>query len=282
MTVEQYTGTPGSGKSYHVLELIIKELGKGKYVIANFPLNFPPNMVKKGYSDRFMFIPDKHLMGAEGVIRLYRESLKVVYESEDGKVKEHQFFGEESQCLVVIDEAGNYHPPEKSTSPEQILWQKFYTMHRKLGYDIVLVSQIDKQVNRTIRGCVEYEIKHRKANRVFPFKYLPFTIFMYITYWKQTRERLGSESSIFVKRFSELYDTHMLFGMIDQDVDDLGLIVEEQLDVTFEFGNCSVEYEFGHSPEEIEEEIEDVECQPQYNEFWDEGANKDDLYEDRN
>ena len=281
MTVEQYTGTPGSGKSYHVLEVIVKALEKGKHVIANFPLNFTPSMVKKGYSDRFMFIPDRHLMGAEGVIRLYRESLKVLYENEN--TIEYQFFGEESQCLVVIDESGNYYPPERSSSPEQILWQKFMTMHRKLGYDIILVSQIDKQVNRTIRGCVEYEVKHRKANRVFPFKYLPFTIFMYITYWKQTRERLGSESSIFVKRFSELYDTHMLFGMIEDDVDNLGISAKEELDHNFEFGNCSPEYEHGHSPEVItgDNDQEEIERESvEHIEFWENGANQNDLYED--
>ncbi|MBY6269940.1 MAG: hypothetical protein CW344_17280 [Parageobacillus thermoglucosidasius] len=164
-------------------------------------------------------------MGAQGVIRLYQISMKYFFEN-----------GEESQCLVVIDEAGNYFAPEDYHRPEQRLWAKFFTMSRKLGYDFVLISQTDKQVNKIIRACVEYEVKHRKANRVFPFSLLPFTIFMYVTYWKQTRERLGASSSIFVKKFGRLFDTHRLFGMIDRDIA-LG-IENEKLDVEFKFGNC--------------------------------------------
>lgn len=236
MTIEQYTGTIGSGKSYHALERIIDALRKGKHVIANFPLNFPEGMIKRGYAERFMYIPDDHLMGAEGVIRLYQLSMKKVYKEDDLFKEVHQFYGEESQCLVVIDEAGNYFDPIHYSSPEQMLWRKFFTQSRKMGYDFILVSQIDRQVNKTIRGCVEYEVKHRKANRVAPFKWLPFTIFMYITYWKQQRERLGSESSIFVKKFSELYNTHELFGNFDKDIE-LGVNMN-QLKVNFEFGNC--------------------------------------------
>nr|WP_290912822.1 zonular occludens toxin domain-containing protein [Anoxybacillus sp.] len=236
--IELYTGTIGSGKSYHALERILDALKKGKYVIANFPLNFTSGMVRRGYADRFMYVPDEFLMGAQGVIRLYRESMRL---KSDGT---HRFFGRESQCLVVIDEAGNYFAPEDYHNPGQRLWAKFFTLSRKLGYDFILISQTDKQINKVIRACVEYEVKHRKANRVFPFNLLPFTVFMYVTYWKQTRERLGASSSIFVKRFGDLFDTHKLFGMIDKDVDFV-FSQEEKLDVEFSFGNCKVANEKG-------------------------------------
>lgn len=82
----------------------------------------------------------------------------------------------EGGCLVVIDEAGNHYPPESNTKPEQILWKTFYTQSRKMGYDFILISQDYQQVNRTIRACTEYRVIHRKANNVFPFKLLPFTL----------------------------------------------------------------------------------------------------------
>lgn len=225
--IEQYTGTIGSGKSYHALERILTALKQGKYVIANFPLNFSSGMIKRGYSSRFMFVPDDYLMGSDGVSFLYHTS-----------IKDDLFYGKESQCLVVIDEAGNYFAPMDFQRSEQKLWRTFFTQSRKMGYDFILVSQTDKQINRTIRACVEYEVVHRKANRVAPFKWLPFTIFIYVNYWKQSRERLGSETSIFVKKFSELYDTHQLFGNFDKDMDFDYLIAAGSLDLTF--GNCSL------------------------------------------
>lgn len=234
--IEQYIGTIGSGKSYHALERILEALKKGKHVIANFPLNFPDGMVRRGYADRFMYVPDEFLMGAEGVAFLYQLSTEEI--NIGINLYEPRFYGQESQCLVVIDEAGNYFDPMDHAKPEQKLWKTFFTQSRKMGYDFILVSQTDRQVNRTIRACVEYDVVHRKANRVAPFKWLPFTIFMYVTYWKQSRERLGSESSIFVKKYSELYDTHQLFGNFDKDVDfDIG---DHVANFSLQFGNCNL------------------------------------------
>lgn len=217
----QYTGTIGSGKSYHALEKIIEYLNKGKHVIANFPLTFPEGMVRKGLADRFLYIPDELFQDERGIAFLLRTS------------KALEFGKSESNCLVVIDEAGNYFPPDQSTSALQKNWVKFFTQSRKLGYDFILIMQDDKAINRTIRACCEYEIKHRKANNIFPFSLLPFTIFMYVTYWKQTRQRLTSESSIFVKRFASLYNTHMLFGSLEEKLD---LQVDCQINLVF--GNC--------------------------------------------
>lgn len=219
--IEQYIGTIGSGKSYHALERIVDALKKKKHVIANFPLNF--NNGLKEHAHRFMYVPDEFLMGEAGVAFLYQTSKK-------------WFYGKEGSCLVVIDEAGNYFAPMDFAKPEQKLWRTFFTQSRKMGYDFILVSQTDKQINRTIRACVEYEVVHRKANAVFPFKYLPFTIFVYVKYWKQNRERLGSETSLFVKKFADLYDTHMMFGKFDKQVD---FDISDQLqNFDLEFGNC--------------------------------------------
>lgn len=233
--IEQYTGTIGSGKSYHALERITEALKKGKHVVANFPLNFTEGMINRGYAERFMYVPDEFLIGEKGVAFLYKlstEEIQIGY----GDTKEPRFYGEESSCLVVIDEAGNYFAPMDYQMPDQKLWRTFFTQSRKMGYDFILVSQTDRQVNRVIRSCVEFEVIHRKANQVFPFKYLPFTIFMYVKYWKQTRERLGSESSIFVKRFADLYNTHELFGNFDKDVE--MDISEDVSNFGLQFGNC--------------------------------------------
>lgn len=222
--IQHYIGTIGSGKSYHALEDILAALQKGKYVVANFPLNFTEGMIKKGYADRFMYVPDDFLLGEKGVSFLFQLSKKEDFYNKFG----------EGACLVVIDEAGNHYPPEDSAKPEQRLWKTFYTQSRKMGYDFLLISQEDNQINRTIRKCIEYRVIHRKANNVFPFKLLPFTLFMYVTYWAQTRQKLSSSSSIYVKRFADLYNTEMLFGGIEEKFE-LNL---SEIDFDLQFGNC--------------------------------------------
>lgn len=224
--IEMFSGTIGSGKSYHALERIIQALSKGKYVIANFPLEFPEGMLRKGYGDRFMYLDDKFLMGTLGVSILLKISREMGWMDSE----------EEGLCLVVIDEATNYFAKEDGTKPEQRLWRTFFTQSRKCGYDFILIVQDENSINRTISKCIEYDVKHRKANNIFPFRLLPFTIFMYVTYWKQQRTRLKSDSSIFVKRFAKMYAHKRMFA-------DLNEKIEFDIEVNFklpEFGNCSV------------------------------------------
>lgn len=225
--IQQFIGTIGSGKSYHALEVILETLKKGKFVVANFPLKFTSGMINRGYADRFMYVPDEFLLGEKGVSFLFQLAKKMDFYEKYG----------EGACLVVIDEAGNHYPPEDNAKPEQRLWKTFYTQSRKLGYDFILVCQEDKQVNRTIRACVEYKVVHRKANSVFPFKYLPMTIFIFVTYWAQTRQRLSSSSTVFVKKFSELYNTDQLFGNVEEKF----VLDLESLDLDLDFGNCRIE-----------------------------------------
>lgn len=227
--IQSYVGTIGSGKSYHALEDIIAALSKGKYVVANFPLNFSEGMIKKGFAERFMYVPDDFLMGTDGVSFLYQLQKRMEF---------YEKFGE-GGCIVVIDEAGNYFSPEDNGKYSNKMWKLFFTQSRKMGYDFLLICQDDlSQINKTIRKCVEYKVVHRKANSIFPFNLLPFTLFMYVKFWAQTKERLDSSSSIYVKKFGELYNTAMLFGDIDNKFDlDLGEL-ERELGFTLEFGNC--------------------------------------------
>jgi len=222
--IEMFSGTIGSGKSYHALERIVGALAKGKHVIANFPLDFPPGMIRKGYADRFMYLDDRFLMGQSGVGILLRLSKQMGWMDSE----------REGECLVVIDEATNYFPKEDATKPEQRLWRTFFTQSRKLGYDFILIVQDENSINKTIGKCIEYDIKHRKANNIFPFRLLPITIFFYVTYWKQQRARLKSETSVFVKKFARLYSHKRLFADLDQKMD---IRMDDDIPVP-EFGNC--------------------------------------------
>lgn len=227
--IRTFLGTIGSGKSYHALEEILEALQKGKHVVSNFPLKFNEGMKNRGYADRFMYVPDDFLMGEDGVAFLYQLQKKMEFYPKGG----------EGQCVVIIDEAGNYFPPEENSKESTRLWKLFFTQSRKMGYDFILICQDDiTQINKTIRKCVEYRVVHRKANSVFPFKFLPFTLFMYVTYWAQTRERLNSSSSIYVKKFGDLYDTSMMFGGIEDkftlDLEEL----EKEVGFVLDFGNC--------------------------------------------
>lgn len=223
--IEMYSGTIGSGKSYHALERVVEALRKGKHVIANFPLEFSSNQIQRGYADRFMYLDDRLLMGRSGVSILISLSKRMGWMDDD----------KEGHCLVVIDEATNYFPRDQAAHPEQKLWRTFFSQSRKMGYDFVLIVQDETSLNKTITACIEYIVRHRKINNIFPFKLLPVTIFMYITIWRQARAKVKTESSIFVRRLARMYNHKMMFAGIDKHVD-FGDIDQ---DIVYpEFGNC--------------------------------------------
>ena len=65
----------------------------------------------------------------------------------------------------------------------------FFVQHRKLGYNMILISQNDRQIDRQIRSLFEYEIKHRKVNNFKIGKLIPVSAFASITYWYGVNEK---------------------------------------------------------------------------------------------
>lgn len=197
MAIELFTGTPGSGKSYNALKRIVFNLRIGRIVIANFPIKFTPRMLKKGYDKRFYYMTNEEITV---------ENL-VVFAIEKGMIDKHK----ESQCLVVIDEAGGRFNCREYAKSDRAEWIDFFSQHRKLGFTFVLVAQNDKMIDKQIRGFIEYEVKHRKLNRFGALIFLPVTIFVAVEYWYTVKAKTSSDFILFRRSVGDLYDHMGLF-----------------------------------------------------------------------
>lgn len=198
MSISLYTGTPGSGKSYNAIHQILWALRLKKNVIANFPMKFSEKEIKRGYSDRFTYIPNESITV---------ESL-VIYAIESGMIEKKK----ESQTLVVIDEAGGRFNCRDYGKSDRAEWIDFFSQYRKIGFYFILVAQNDRMVDRQIRGFIEYEIVHRKVNRFGPFRILPFTCFVAIERWYVVKQKVGSEFMLFNKKVANHYDSMAMFS----------------------------------------------------------------------
>lgn len=187
-----YSGTPGSGKSYHSTYDIYRKLSKKKFnsVIANFPFNVPEKC--KG---QFTYVDNTDLT----VDYLVRYAF------------ENHELGLENQTLIVIDESQILFNSRNwnSNSHVRMDWIKFFSQHRKLGYNIILMALNDKMIDRQIRCLVEYEVSHMKMNNYFFF--LPFSAFMCVTRWYGQRMKVSHEVIIFRKKIADLYDSYAIF-----------------------------------------------------------------------
>lgn len=192
-----YSGTPGSGKSYHAVVTALRVLGWGRYVVANFPLSFTKKQLKKGYADRFFYKENKDIT---------INSL-IEFALEKGFLEKKK----ESQALVIIDEAGGRFNCREFGRSDRIEWLDFFSQHRKIGYDFILVAQNDRMIDKQIRVQIETEIKHRKINNFGPFWIFPIPLFICVEWWYAARQRVGSEFMIYRKSIASQYDSMKMF-----------------------------------------------------------------------
>lgn len=97
-------------------------------------------------------------------------------------------------------------------------WIKFFTQHRKLGYDVYLIAQFDSMIDKQLRSLVEYEVKHRKFNnygflgKIVGLFFVNRPIVIAITYWYPMKQRLSAEWILGKKSLFAIYDTGKIFG----------------------------------------------------------------------
>ena len=193
-----YTGTPGSGKSLHAISLILNVLSWNRRVIANFPIKFTKKELKKGFDQRFSYLPNSEIT-VDNLID---------YALSNGLLETAQ----ESQCLVVIDEAGGRFNCRDFRNSDRAAWIDFFSQHRKLGFDFLLVAQNDRMIDRQIRGYIETEKKHRKVNNFSFFQLIPFIkIFVSVEHWYTAKQRVGANWFFYRKKIADHYDTMKMF-----------------------------------------------------------------------
>jgi zona occludens toxin (predicted ATPase) len=94
-------------------------------------------------------------------------------------------------------------------------WIKFFQHHRKLGYNVILISQNDKLIDKQMRSFIEYDVKHRKANNYgaigMIFTILQLKLFVAVEYWYGVREKCGVSFFTYRKIYSKLYDSYKMF-----------------------------------------------------------------------
>lgn len=195
--IQLMTGTPGSGKSLDVARLLIIKARAGFRIIANFPIKPTRKQIKKGRQPEYWtneeITPDNLLDYA----------------------RQHHKYGKEGQTMIVIDECQlvfNCRDFRDSNRPK---WIEFFSQHRKYGFDIILVTQHDRLLDRQVRAFVEYNVIHRKINNFgvigFILTLLRVKAFVAVTMWYGMRERCGAEFFTYRKKLGRVYDSYQDF-----------------------------------------------------------------------
>lgn len=190
-----YTGTPGSGKSYHATQRIDIWLRQGRNVICTYPIKLD----NKRHKGLFLYIP---------LLDLSVDCL-LQFASDNHKPKK------ESQTLVIIDEAHILFNTRGYNVKERIKWLQFLALSRHYGYDFILITQNDRAIDRQVRGLIEFNVKHRKLTSFGVKGWLLVVLFrkrfISIRYWYVNNEKCDHEFFNITRRIASLYDTFAMF-----------------------------------------------------------------------
>ena len=201
--IEAYTGTPGSGKSYHAARDIRDRFRWKNPVISNMEINVPENREKCFiYKDTFDLTPE--------FLISYSEELR----KEKGwkRVPEDYIY-------LVIDEAQILFNCRDWNQNSRRSWITFFQMHRKLGYHIILITQMMKMLDKQVWGLCEYEILHRKLSacgwkgQLASLLFLSKTVFVSVRMWACLRVKIDAEFIRYNKKVASLYDTAMTYDI---------------------------------------------------------------------
>ena len=203
-----YSGTPGSGKSLEVAKDILNSLKyKRKNVISNIDIDrsaiYKKGKINVKKNGRFYYLDNEFIN-----VDFFNNYAKKFHKPNI-----------ESQTLIVIDEAQMLFSPTvvkiKNQEDKNFRnkWLKFFTQHRKLGYDIILVSQFDRLIDAQVRCLFEYNVIHRKVNNFkvgWILGLLNISIFCSINYWYGVNEKMYSEFYMYKKKYSRIYNSYKI------------------------------------------------------------------------
>lgn len=200
-----YSGTPGSGKSFHAAKDILHRFKLGGGLICNFPVSVisgvrPKKELRVSYWDNSEITP----------LRLTSYATK------------YHTLGIEGQTLLIIDEAQILWNSRDSLNKSRADWIKFFSQHRKLGFDVIMIAQADRMIDRQIRGLIETEVKHRKLNN-YGFGGMMLSLFtggctwfVAIDYWYGgNKTKLDQSVFPYRKSVAAVYDSYLLFDDVD-------------------------------------------------------------------
>lgn len=212
-----YSGTPGSGKSFHATQKIYYLLRGKKNIICNYDINLFNCKLSfwQYWLSKISFLKP-YIKGHKRLGKfIFKNNVDLTPEYLIDYARENHNRKKEGQTTVVIDECGIMFNPRTFAQSDRLKWIQFFSVHRHYGFDFILISQSDRMLDRQIRAFVEYEHRHRKVNNFgiigcLISLFTMSTFFIDVKLWYGLREKVGAEWIRYNSRIASLYDTMFL------------------------------------------------------------------------
>ena len=239
MGADFYSGVAGTGKSYHVAQVIYEKLRNGINIISNVDIDItkiPPKGNKP--LGQYIFVSNKQWLSnsIRQYKKDYRGNLTPILEPCTDKfssiqglkgfalnfhkrdIKGHIIL---HQTIMIFDECHKIWESRSWNRIDRLAWIDFLTQFRKWGYDCILVSQSENMIDKQIRASViEHKIIHRNVSRfkkLGKILALPFggNLFACVeTDYTMSSKSAAKIRSYFIfgsNKYFDIYDTTQIF-----------------------------------------------------------------------
>ncbi len=207
-------GPPGNGKSFYAIRKAAMALAEGKVVATNVELApdafdriAARNPLRRGESRRRRADElRRHCLVTDDLAELFSLRLR-------GRG--------ESRGVMVLDEAHNWMNARSWSADDRASIVRFFTQHRKLGWDVYLITQDVEMIDRQVRGLAEYVVTLRNLKRAkwggIPVS--PVNLFLAVWRWHAIGRTVVKRELFPLDWTKDLYDTHQLSHGLTEDND---------------------------------------------------------------
>lgn len=207
MSIDVYTGVPGSGKSLHAaadLRYYLNLPRREQPCIANFSLAKDAPVARP---ELFHHIPNEE-MSAERLISFAEDYWQT-----------HDF--REDYLQLYLDECQLLFNSRRWSDKSRMAYLEFLSQSRKYGYHVVLIAQSAKMIDNQFRMLIDTEFNHRRVRSMGPAgavvaAFFGGKLFMCVRYLFQTNERLGMSLRTFRKKDGQMYDSYAHFERVEK------------------------------------------------------------------
>jgi zona occludens toxin len=213
------TGPPGNGKSYYALRKLAQALDAGKPVATNVELapDFARTIARSNPVRRLLRRTDR------AAARIERQAYVSTEPDGLSELFALRLRGKgEGRGVMVLDEAHGWLNARDWSGKGRGDVVRFFSQHRKLGWDVFLIVQDAEMIDRQVRSLIEYHVILRNLKRakvpVLGIPFAPVNMFLALWTWHGTHRAVVRREVFRLAWPKRLYDTHQTHhGLTGED-----------------------------------------------------------------
>lgn len=207
------TGPPGAGKSYYCVRTIVDQLEAGKVVVTNVALvdDWAERLARANIFRRLW--PGRCAKAAAD----FRRRLFVITDLPE--LFRVRVAGRgEGRAVAVLDEAHNWMNARAWNEGGRMDVVRWFTQHRKLGFDVYLITQDALNIDRQVRDLFEYHVrlKNLRKFKVGGIPLFPMNLFLAVWGWHDGAKSIVRRQMYLLNGTARLYDSMALSHGADQ------------------------------------------------------------------